>query len=244
MCRAVLDHLPVEALDVLLVACPLFRNLRFYTLFKTANFRASLQYSSTYALVRPLIDYATMASKSGIENNLPSVKRFITTHDSSKKAVFSDKISEDTVIDRIPGAAFRLGFVTKGVPVDLNKEADLEVYEPYLKNPPGLVASGGTILRFVDMEPGLLSPMHRTVSLDYGVVLEGEVELVLDSGETRKMERGDVAIQRGTMHAWKNLSSTSWARMMYVLQECKPVEVDGEVLKEDYGSMEGVPASS
>lgn len=186
-----------------------------------------------------------MASKSGIESNLPSLKRFITAHDSSsKKAVFSDAVSEDTKFDRIPGAAFGLGYVTKGFPVELNKDADLQVYKPYLESPPGLVATGGTVLRFVDMEPGLLSPMHRTVSLDYGVVIEGEVELVLDSGETRKMKRGDVAIQRGTMHAWRNLSSTSWARMMYVLQECKPVEVDGEVLKEDYGTMEGVPASS
>lgn len=185
-----------------------------------------------------------MASKSGIENTLPSLKRFITTHDSSKKAVFSNAVSEDNKFDRIPGAAFGLGYVTKGFPVELNKDADLQVYKPYLESPPGLVATGGTVLRFVDMEPGLLSPMHRTVSLDYGVVIEGEVELVLDSGETRKMKRGDVAIQRGTMHAWRNLSSTSWARMMYVLQECKPVEVEGEDLKEDYGSMEGVPASS
>jgi quercetin dioxygenase-like cupin family protein len=186
-----------------------------------------------------------MASKSSIENNLPSVNRYITTHDpSTKKAIFSNAIAEETKIDRIPGAAFRLGYVTKGFPVEFNQDADLAVYKPYLESAPGLVASGGTVLRFVDMEPGLLSPMHRTVSLDYGVVLEGEVELVLDSGETRKMKRGDVAIQRGTMHAWRNLSSTSWARMMYVLQESKPVEVEGEVLKEDYGTMEGVPASS
>ena len=186
-----------------------------------------------------------MSSNSVPENNLPSVKRFITTHDpKTKKAIFSDKISEDTVLDPIPNAVFRLGYVTKGFPVDLNSDADLKSYEPYLKNPPGLVTSGGTVLRFVDVAPGHLSPMHRTVSLDYGVVLEGEMELVLDSGETRKMKRGDVAIQRGTMHAWRNLSETEWGRMMYVLQECRPVEVDGEVLKEDYGTMKGVPASS
>lgn len=186
-----------------------------------------------------------MSSKTDIENNLPSVKRFITTHDpSNKKAIFSDAVSEDTQIDRIPGADFRLGYLTKGFPVKLNDDADINVYKPYLENRPGIVSSGGTVLRYVDMQPGALSPMHRTVSLDYGVVLEGEVELVLDSGETRKMRRGDVAIQRGTMHAWRNLSSTSWARMMYVLQESKPITVEGEVLKEDYGTMEGVPASS
>ncbi|KAF2025613.1 hypothetical protein EK21DRAFT_75947 [Setomelanomma holmii] len=186
-----------------------------------------------------------MAPNGKIPNTLPSVKRFITAHDpSTKKAIFSDAVSEDLKFDRIPNAAFGLGYVTKGTPIELNKDADLKVYTPYLEKAPGLVASGGTVLRFVDMEPGALSPMHRTVSIDYGVVLEGEVELVLDSGETRKMTRGDVAIQRGTMHAWRNLSSTSWARMMYVLQESKPIEIAGEVLKEDYGTMEGVPASS
>ncbi|KAG9189763.1 hypothetical protein G6011_06631 [Alternaria panax] len=186
-----------------------------------------------------------MASKPDIANDLPKVNRFITTHDpTTKKAIFSHAIPEEAKVDHIPGADFRLGYVTKGFPVDLNKDADLAVYKPYLESPPGLVASGGTVLRFVDVAPGHFSPMHRTVSLDYGVVLEGEMELVLDSGETRLMKRGDVAIQRGTMHAWRNTSTTSWGRMLYVLQECKPVEVEGEVLKEDYGSMKGVPASS
>lgn len=186
-----------------------------------------------------------MVSKTGIENNLPIVKRLITTHDAStKKAVFSDAIPENIPIDSVGEATFQLAYITKGVPVELNKDADLAVYKPYLESPPGLVTSGGTVLRFVDMAPGLISPMHRTVSLDYGVVLEGEIELVLDSGETKKMTRGDVAIQRGTMHAWRNLSTTSWARMLYVLQESKPVEVGGEVLGEDYGNMEGVPSST
>ena len=86
--------------------------------------------------------------------------------------------------------------------------------------------------------------MHRTVSLDYGIVLAGDIELVLDSGETRRMAVGDVAIQRGTMHAWKNVGS-GWARMIYVLQPCKPVTTaDGKTLKEDYADMEGVRAST
>ena len=86
--------------------------------------------------------------------------------------------------------------------------------------------------------------MHRTVSLDYGIVLEGEIELVLDSGEARRMAIGDVAIQRGTMHAWKNVGST-WARLVFVLQQCKPVTTaDGTVLKEDYADMQGVRPSS
>lgn len=56
------------------------------------------------------------------------------------------------------------------------------------------------------MCPGELSPMHRTVSLDYGIVLEGEVELILDSGEKRLMKQGDVAIQRGMLWRFRQKS--------------------------------------
>jgi quercetin dioxygenase-like cupin family protein len=85
--------------------------------------------------------------------------------------------------------------------------------------------------------------MHRTVSLDYAVVLLGEVELVLDSGETRLMKPGDVAIQRGTNHAWRNISKTHPARMLYVLQEALPLEIGGKKLEEDYGGIPGVRPS-
>jgi hypothetical protein len=46
------------------------------------------------------------------------------------------------------------------------------------------------------------------------------------------------------MHAWRNPSETQWARMMFVLQDCEKVELDGQVLKEDLGrGTEGLPAS-
>lgn len=81
------------------------------------------------------------------------------------------------------------------------------------------------------MQPGGESAMHRTHSLDYGVVLEGEIELVLDSGESRTLKRNDMAIQRGTNHLWKNKSQTEWVRMLFVTLESKPVEIDGKVLE-------------
>ena len=177
--------------------------------------------------------------------NLPSINRFITAHNAEGQAVFSDKVPEALGWSKLPnGAGFALGYTTEQYPVDFNQDKDVSTYQSYLSTPPGLVIPGGTVLRFVDCPPNSLSPMHRTVSLDYGVVLEGEVELVLDSGETRTMKRGDVAIQRGTNHAWRNPSSTNWARMMYVLQESKPVLFGEKALGEDYGEgMDGVPAS-
>ncbi|KAI4750927.1 hypothetical protein E4T44_14899 [Aureobasidium sp. EXF-8845] len=126
----------------------------------------------------------------------------------------------------------------------MNDDKDMAQYKEYLVKPPGLVNKSGSVLRFVDCPPGSTSPMHRTVSLDYGVVLIGEMELVLDSGETRVMKVGDVAVQRGTNHAWRNTSKTEWARMMYVLQPSLPISINGKPLDEDLGDMEGVPDSS
>ncbi|KAI5200242.1 hypothetical protein E4T38_06606 [Aureobasidium subglaciale] len=59
----------------------------------------------------------------------------------------------------------------------------------------------GLLVDHYHLRPGATSPMHRTVSLDYGVVLEGEAVLVLNSGEERLLQRGDIAMQRGTNHA-------------------------------------------
>lgn len=179
------------------------------------------------------------------DNNLPSIKRFITTHNDEGRATFSNAVPESVDWKTLPnGAKFGLGYTTSEFPVDFHQNKDMATYRTFLSSPPGLAIPGGTVLRFVDCPPTSLSPMHRTVSLDYGVVLEGEVELVLDSGEKRAMKRGDVAIQRGTNHAWRNPSPTQWARMMYVLQESQPIQHEGKTLGEDYGvGMDGVPAS-
>ncbi|KAF1962598.1 hypothetical protein CC80DRAFT_488017 [Byssothecium circinans] len=85
--------------------------------------------------------------------------------------------------------------------------------------------------------------MHRTVSLDYGIVIQEELDLVLDSGEVRHMKPGDIAVQRGTMHAWRNNHPTEWSRIIFVLQPCEPVVVNGKELKENYADTEGVKPS-
>lgn len=176
---------------------------------------------------------------------IPPPKRFITTHNASGEAIFSNALPEE-LPEKVIGSGdkFYLGYTTSEYPADLRADKDVANYINYLADNPGIVIPGGTVLRFVDIRPGMVSPMHRTVSLDYGVVLEGEIELILDSGETRLMKKGDVAIQRGTMHAWRNTSGTEWGRMMYVLQESKPLEIEGKKLGEDYGvGMGGVKPS-
>ena len=66
-------------------------------------------------------------------------------------------------------------------------------------------------------------------------MLEGVLEMELDDGSKTLMNRGDVAVQRGTMHAWINASDTEWARMIFVLQDCQPLLIGGQRFKEDLG---------
>ena len=96
----------------------------------------------------------------------------------------------------------------------------------------------------VDFAPGYECMMHRTQSLDYGIVLEGTVEMILDDGSRTLMHRGDVAVQRATMHAWKNPSKTEWTRMQFILQDIQPLTVGGKRYGEDLGrGTEGLPSS-
>lgn len=127
----------------------------------------------------------------------------------------------------------------------LNDNADITKHDDLTaSNKLGLVRPGGTVCRIVDFAPGFDCMMHRTQSLDYGVVLEGSIELLLDSDESQLMHRGDVAVQRATMHAWRNPSKTEWARMLFVLQDCQKLVVSGQDLKEDLGrGVVGLPPS-
>ena len=86
----------------------------------------------------------------------------------------------------------------------------------------GLASANGSVLRIVEMAPGHRSPMHRTRSLDYGIVLAGEIDLELDEGRIVSLNVGDVVVQRGTIHAWINRGATA-ARMAFVLLSAAPL---------------------
>jgi quercetin dioxygenase-like cupin family protein len=142
--------------------------------------------------------------------------------------------------------AFNVPFTTSEFPVSMNNNVDIVKHDERLQSGKlGIVNPGGTVLRFVDFAPGFESAMHRTRSLDYGIVVEGAIELVLDSGEKQVLHRGDVCVQRGTNHAWRNPSETEWTRVVYILQDSQPVvDVGGQPLREYLGRSAGeIPAS-
>ncbi|KAM5353722.1 hypothetical protein ACJ41O_000372 [Fusarium nematophilum] len=190
-----------------------------------------------------------MTASEHVETALPQPRRFITTHDPSGNAVFSNQLPESIPFWQVgpstSPAAFGLAYATRSTPIRLSQDEDLSdfVHAHQHRKKGGLVnKGGGSVLRYVDYSPRSSSPMHRTVSCDYAVVLAGEMACLLDSGESRVLRPGDVLIQRGTMHQWIN-NGEGWARMLYVLIDAVPVDVNGEMLGEDLGGMEGVPGS-
>jgi hypothetical protein len=73
----------------------------------------------------------------------------------------------------------------------------------------------------VELIPGLgerFAPdgMHETDTIDYGIVIDGQIWLELDSGEAKALEKGDVIVQAGPRHAWRNKTDRP-ARLMFVL---------------------------
>ena len=181
-----------------------------------------------------------------LASELPGLTAYVTGHGAKTGATIIEEEKSATwqPVDN-NGMAFNVAYTTSSFPVDMSENKDISTHAQRLASGKlGIVNPGGTVLRFVDFAPLFESMMHRTKSLDYGIVLEGTIELILDSGETRLLSRGDCCIQRGTNHAWRNPSEKEWARVVYVLQDSQPVRVGGEVLKEDLGRSAGeIPGS-
>jgi naringenin degradation protein FdeH len=139
-------------------------------------------------------------------------RRVVTGHDAQGRSV----VLADGPAPRshsVTGATFHELWNTTEMPARVRVAEPKEPTDRRLVTPPD---ANGTIARIVDLAPRSLSPMHRTESVDYGIVLAGEVTLVLDDGSATSLAAGDVVVQRGTDHAWAN-SSDEPARMLFVL---------------------------
>lgn len=166
-------------------------------------------------------------------SGIPGSRRLITSHDEAGKAVVKSIEPAKWQSMRNGAVSMSLIYTTSDPLPNLNDDADIQIHEQKVEaGKVGLVSPGGSVCRITDFSPSNDPQMHRTKSLDYGVVMEGQMELILDSGEVHLMEKGDVAVQRGTMHAWRNPSSTQWARMLFVLLDCQPLSIGGHKLGE------------
>lgn len=156
-------------------------------------------------------------------SGLPPIQRVVTGHDADGRAVF--KCEDVTPTQAIPSgdAAFLLVWTTPTVPADNNDEIDGRNREA------GLTLHGGSVIRIVDMLPGKQSPMHRSNSIDYGIVLDGEVELELDDGARKTIGQGGIVVQRGTTHLWRNTTDKP-CRIAFILIEASAYVHEGQPL--------------
>lgn len=119
------------------------------------------------------------------------------------------------------GVSFHEVWNTSGTPARITAAEDDPTQRGLAVPPP----PHGTKIRVNEFRPGhldergLQSPVHRTASVDYGIVLEGEITLILDDSEVT-LTAGDIVVQRGTDHAWANRGDIT-ARVAFIL-------VDGE----------------
>ena len=160
------------------------------------------------------------------DSGLPPIQRVVTGHDANGRAVFKSEAVSPTRMIPSGDASFLLVWTTATVPADNNDATDGRERDA------GLTLNQGSVIRVVDMLPGKQSPMHRTNSIDYGIVMEGEIELELEDGAKRTIGQGGIIVQRGTNHLWRN-TSDKVCRIAFVLIEAPAYLHNGVPLPED-----------
>lgn len=171
---------------------------------------------------------------------LPPVRRVLTGHNAAGEAV----IIEDGLAPAVRTVAERPGYrvtnlwATFGAPAPINDPDRVSELSGVMPPPKG------TVVRIIDFPPDSKDPaerekafnasfahlfkdadhspkpsqhpgMHKTESVDYAIVMSGEITAIMDSSET-VLRAGDVLVQRGTNHAWANRSD-AMARVCFVL---------------------------
>ncbi|KAJ7139254.1 hypothetical protein C8R44DRAFT_693698 [Mycena epipterygia] len=162
------------------------------------------------------------------------VRRVVTGHTSEgKSTVVADTIQPPTFWSPESISPIYDLCRTGESPAAIDSElAEGEWVDEIAQNPEH-VSKDGSVFRVFEFSPGTVSPVHRTVSLDYGIVAKGSIVLELDDGERITLNEGDTIVQRGTMHAWRN-ESTEWARIYFVVLGAKPIEINGEKLVQEW----------
>lgn len=151
----------------------------------------------------------------------PPIRRVITGHDAKGVAkVLIDGPAANAKFPS-PGTVSTLIWCTDRTPADLSGgEAAEDMGARMLGTAP---PANGTRFAVIDFPPGNHAHMHRTETIDYVLVLEGEIDMDMDDS-TVKLKAGDIMVQRGTNHAWAN-RGTVRARVAFVLIDAAPLGI-------------------
>lgn len=151
------------------------------------------------------------------------MRRVITGHDETGRAIIKiDDIVANSFEGR-PGATVYPVWSSEDFPVNNDGQDD----EGLRKT--GTTLPNGTIFRVLEFAPGLAPRNHRTDSIDYGIIISGEIDMELD-GTNVHLKAGDTFVQRGTIHNWINRGSEP-CLIAIVLIAAKSVEVGVKTLQ-------------
>lgn len=150
------------------------------------------------------------------------IRRVVTGHDEEGRACVAIDEECRNVISRRPSHASCVVWSTGTFPAENGDDADGAAREVATTDP------NGTVFRIVEYRPGVAPRNHRTESIDYAVVISGEIDMELE-GSVVHLRAGDVLVQRGTVHNWVNRGSEPCV-IAFVLVAAKPVERNGRTL--------------
>jgi quercetin dioxygenase-like cupin family protein len=156
-----------------------------------------------------------------MQTGYPPIRRVVTGHDAAHVAkVLRDEPATNAKTPQ-PGLVSTMLWCTDGAPAAM----------PVGENPEDMGArvigtappANGDRFAVIDFPPGNHPHMHRTETIDYVIVMEGEIEMDMDDS-TVKLKAGDILVQRGTNHAWANRSGKR-ARVAFVLVDAQPLGI-------------------
>jgi mannose-6-phosphate isomerase-like protein (cupin superfamily) len=150
------------------------------------------------------------------------IRRLVTGHDDDGKAI----VKIDEICTNVRSGRERhhscVIWSTGSFPADNSGDEDGAARAIGSTDP------GGTVFRVVRYDPGVAPRNHRTDSIDYAVVMAGEIDMEMD-GKLVHLKAGDCLVQRGTVHNWINRGSEPCV-IAFALIAAKPVERKDNVL--------------
>ena len=151
------------------------------------------------------------------------IRRVVTGHDDRGRAKVLIDEPVNNVISSRPGANSSVIWSSIGFPV--NNDGDRDPSQREIAT----TLDNGTVFRVVSFGPGVSPRNHRTDSIDYAVVISGEIDMELDDGASVHLKAGDVMVQRGTIHNWVNKGSAPCV-IAFTLIASKSVSAGGKTL--------------
>ena len=150
------------------------------------------------------------------------IRRVVTGHDQNGKAIVSHDELCTNILSRRDFHQSCVVWSTGKLPVD-----NLDPADGYARDV-SVLGKEDSVFRIVQYDPGVAPRNHRTETIDYAVVMAGSIDMDID-GQNVHLQRGDVLVQRGTVHNWVN-NGTEPCVIAFVLIAAKPIDLNQQTL--------------